>query len=84
MGEICRNIELQGAFDNKNGCAYGARKLQSSGMKGSKKGGGRKRRPPPFGFDSLLYMVAREVASIAKTYRRTTECALNMYIDAYT
>ena len=28
-------------------------------------------------------MVAGEVASIAKTYRRISKCALNMYIDAY-
>ena len=31
----------------------------------------------------LLYMVAGEVASIAKTYRRISKYALNMYIDAY-
>ena len=32
---------------------------------------------------AFLYMVAGEVASIAKTYRRISKCALNMYIDAY-
>ena len=31
----------------------------------------------------VLYMVAGEVASIAKTYRRISKCALNMCIDAY-
>ena len=31
----------------------------------------------------FLYMVAGEVASIAKTYRRISKYALNMYIDAY-
>ena len=43
-------------------------------------------RPPPFveaAAGRLLYMVAGEVASIAKTYRRISKCALNMYIDAY-
>ena len=35
---------------------------------------------PPCGF---LYMVAAEVASIAKAYRRISKCVLNMYIDAY-
>ena len=52
----------------------------------STKGGGRRRRPPPFveaAEGRLLYMVAGEVASIAKTYRRISKCALNMYIDAY-
>ena len=28
-------------------------------------------------------MVAGEVASIAKTYRRISKCALNMYTDVY-
>ena len=31
----------------------------------------------------LLYMVAGQVRSIAKAYRRISKCALNMYIDAY-
>ena len=29
----------------------------------------------------FLYMVAGEVASIAKTYRRISKCALNMNVD---
>ena len=33
-----------------------------------------------FGF---FYMVAGEAASIAKTYRRISKCALNMYIVEY-
>ena len=48
--------------------------LLSHHMKESTKGGGRGR---------LLYMVAGEAASIAKTYRGISKCALNMYIDAY-
>ena len=43
-------------------------------------------RPPCFvetAEGRLLYMAAGEVASIAKTYRRISKCALNMYIDAY-
>ena len=31
----------------------------------------------------LLYMVAGEAASAAKTYRRISKYALNMHIDAY-
>ena len=55
-------------------------------IKESTKGGGRRRRPPPFVEATegrLLYMVAGEVASIAKTYRRVSKYALNMYFHAY-
>ena len=54
--------------------------------KGIHKGGRPPRGPPPFVEEAegrLLYMVDGEVASIAKTYRRISKCALNMYIDAY-
>ena len=55
-------------------------------IKESTKGGGRRRRPPPFveaAEGRLLYMMAWEVASTAKTYRRISKYVLNMYIDAY-
>ena len=42
-----------------------------------------RRRPSAVPFCGFLYVVAGEVASIAKTYRRISKCALNMYIDAY-
>merc|ERR1712216_171119 len=35
------------------------------------------------GLYGFLHMMAGEVASIAKTYRSISKCALNMYIDAY-
>ena len=43
-------------------------------------------RPPPLveaAEGRLLYMVAWEVASIAKTYKRINKYALNMYVRAY-
>ena len=42
--------------------------------------GGRPSAAPLCGF---LYMMAWEVASIAKTYRRISKYALNMYFDVY-
>ena len=38
---------------------------------------------PPYKKGSLLYMVAWEAASIAKTYRSIFKCELNIYICIY-
>ena len=59
------------------------------GSMNPQRGGGRRRRPPPFveaAKGRLLYLVAGEageVASIIKTYRHISKCALDMYIAAY-
>ena len=67
-------------------CFYYACHLPSHHIKESTKGDGRRQRLPPLVTPAegrLLHMVAAEVGSIAKTYRRIRKCALNMYIDAY-
>ena len=79
-------IHIQCIFAHTSVCFCYACHLPSHHIKESTKGGGRRRRPPPFveaAEGRLLYMVAGEVAGIAKTYRRISKYALNMYIDAY-
>ena len=70
MGDICINVHIQCTFADKS--VYFACHLPSHHIKEAV--------APLCGF---LYMAAGEVASIAKTYRRISKCALNMYIDAY-
>ena len=83
MGDICINIHIQCTFADTSVCFCYACHLPSHHIKESQRGAARR---PPFveaAEGRLLYMVAGEVASIAKTYRRISKCALNMYIDAY-
>ena len=75
------NIHIQCIFADTPVCSCHACPLPQPPHKGIDKWGG----CPPLvkaAEGHLLYMVAWEVASIAKTYRRISKYALNMYIDA--
>ena len=80
------NIHIECTFADTSVCVCYACHLPSHHIKEAAFGrlhrGGR---PPSAAAPrcGLLYMVAGKVASIAKTYRRISKCAMNMYIDAY-
>ena len=74
MGDMCININIQNTFADTSICFCYTCRLPSHHIKESTKEAAEGR---------LLYMVAGEVASVAKTYRLISKYALNMYIDAY-
>ena len=77
---ICINIHIQCTFADTSVCFCYACHLPSHYIKKAAFGRFISAAAPLCGF---LFLVAGQVASITKKYRRISKCALNMYIDTY-